>query len=184
MGTTGNHSTGTSRFNSNDMIGDYILEERLGEGEHSSTFMGINETTRETVAIKVFNKPSPLSVNLYKSEVRVYNTLRTLPGILQLKDAGENDGIYFIVTDFIQEGSLRHILKRYPDGMNIEDVIELFSPIADVLDSIHGKNIVHRDLRPENILVRKTGKDYKIFITGFGAVKFTTDSQEFQTEQS
>ena len=184
METAGNHSTGTSKFSSNNTIGDYVIEKRLGGGEHSSTLMGINKTTRETVAIKVFHKSSPLSESLYKSELRAYRTLRTMPGILQLKDEGENDEIYFIVTDFIQEGSLRHILEGYPEGMSIEDVIELFSPIADVIDSIHGKNIIDCDLRPENILVRKTGKDYKVFIMGFSAAKFTTDPQQFQTEQA
>jgi serine/threonine protein kinase len=174
--------TGIDKYNPNDMVGEYLLRERLGGGDYTSTFRGVNKVTQEIVAIKVFTKSSSLSISLYESEIKAYEALMGLSGILQLKDKGENDQVYFIVTEFIQGGSLRNILENYPEGMNIEDVIKFFTPIADAIDSIHGKNIIHRDLKPENILCRKTDNGYEIFVTDFSLVKFTTDSKLFKTE--
>ncbi len=179
MGTTGNDST--IKFSSNDRIGDYIPGERLGGGEHSSTFKAVNRITNEIVAIKVFAKSSSLSKNLYEAEINAYETLRGLSGILQLKDNREIDDYYLIVTEFVQEGSLRNILNKHSEGMNFEDALELFALIAATIDRIHGKNVIHRDLKPENVLVRKFDQHYEIFITDFGIVKFTTESHQFKT---
>ncbi len=179
---TDDELSSTSANKANYTIGDYILQERFGGGEYSSTFKGINRVTQEIVAVKVFPKSSSISKELYESEIKALNALRDISGILQLKDEGANSEYYFIVTEFVQEGSLRSIFKSYPESMNIEDVIQLFTPIADAIDRIHDKNIIHRDLKPENILIRKIGKGHEIFITDFGVVKFTTASKQFQTE--
>ena len=184
MENTGNDSKDTSKFNLHDAIGDYVIEERLGGGDYSSSFRGIHKTSHESVAIKVFSKSSSLARNLYKSEIDALKALKGLPGILQLKSHVEQDDFNFIVTEFIEEGSLRSILKKYPYGMNVDEAIQLFTPIADAIDRIHAQNIVHRDLKPENILCRRSDKGYQIYITDFGVVKFTADSQQFRTEHT
>ena len=149
--------TDTNNYNPNQTtIGNYILEARIGGGEHSATFRGIDAATRDTVAIKVMSKSLPVSETLYEAEKNAYKSLKGLPGILQLKDNGENDEDYFLVTEFIPDGSLRDILKKHAKGMNIREVIHLFTPVAEAIDHIHKKNIIHRDLKPENILVRNT----------------------------
>jgi serine/threonine protein kinase/ABC-type phosphate transport system substrate-binding protein len=176
--------SGTNEANSPRIIGDYILKNLLGGGENSSTFSGTKRNTDETVAIKVFSKSSSISKNLYQSELRAYETLRGQAGILQHKDNGETEEAYFIVTEFVKEGSLRHVLESVPEGMNIEQVIQIFTPLAAAIDCIHDNNIVHRDLKPENILIRNTSVGYEVFIADFGIVKFTGDLKQFHTEKT
>jgi serine/threonine protein kinase/ABC-type phosphate transport system substrate-binding protein len=179
------HNDGLAiNYNSGDILGNYLLEERLGGGEHSSTFRGLHRVTNEAVAVKVFPKTSPTSKDLYAAEIKAYKALRGQPGILQLIDEGENDDVFFIITEFIKEGSLRLILSKYSIGMEFKDVINLFTPVAEAVDLIHEKHIIHRDLKPENILVRNTGERYKIFIADFGVARLTTTSQQFQTEHT
>lgn len=167
-------------------LGDYIVQDRLGGGEYSSTYKAVHKHTQEVVAIKVWAKPSEDGKKLYEAEIRAYEVLKDVPGILPLKAYGKNEtnDEYFIVTAFIHEGSIRNILKNCPQGMEIDDVIELFKPIAETIDHIHHKKIIHRDLKPENILCRRTIKGYETFITDFGIVKFTATSQQFQTEHA
>jgi serine/threonine protein kinase len=144
----------------------------------------MKQSTRTVVAIKVFAKSSTIAKALYESEIKAYKALRGQAGILQHQDDGETDDLYFIVTEFVKEGSLRRILEKYPEGMKIEDVIELFTPIAAAIDCIHDNNIVHRDLKPENILISKTHRGYQVFVADFGFVKFTSASKQFQTEKT
>jgi serine/threonine protein kinase len=174
----------TNQFNSPRVLGNYVLEELLGGGEHGSTFKGTKQGTLDAVAIKVFAKSSTIAKALYDSEIKAYRALKGQAGILQHKDDGETDEFCFIVTEFVKEGSLRRILDECPEGMKIEDVIQLFTPIAAAIDRIHQNNIVHRDLKPENILIRKTDRGYQIFVADFGFVKFTGDSKQFQTEKT
>lgn len=168
-------------FNFPRVLGDYYLDELLGSGEYSCTFKGSKQSTHEVVAIKVFSKSSNLAKELYESEIKTYRALKGRRGILQYKDDGETEEIQFIVTDYVKEGSLRRVLEQHPQGMKIEDVIQLFTPIAEAIDCIHENNIVHRDLKPENILIHKTDRGYEVFIADFSFVKFTTASHEFQT---
>ena len=181
METYRDESTGTDNYNPNDTVGEYILQERLG-GEHSSTFRAVHKLTQQTVAIKIFLKSLLTAKGLYNAELNALKVLRGLRGILQPKDNNEDNRAYFIVTEFIEEGSLRNVFNKYPEGMNIEEVLQIFRPIADTVDQIHGRNIIHRDLKPENVLFRKTASGYETFITDFGFVKFTDDSKSFHTE--
>lgn len=175
---------GTNRPDSNEIVGGYILQERLGGGDFSSTFKAIEQTTGQIVAIKIFPKALPAAQDLYEAEIKAYTALNGLPGILEHKLDGEDDAFRFIVTEFIEEGSLRNILNNCPEGMNIQEVIDLFSPIAETIDHMHGKSIIHRDLKPENILIRKLNTSYQVFITDFGIVRFTSDSNQFHTEHT
>src|SRR5262245_12610270 len=133
MESTSDETTGTNEHKSNNVIGSYIVGERLG-GEHSSTFRGVSMFTQEVVAIKIFAKSSSISKDLYEAEINAYRSLKGLSGILQLRDHGENHQFHFIITDFIEEDSLRNILLRHPEGMNIEDVLQIFTPVAEAID--------------------------------------------------
>lgn len=164
------------------IIQDYHLLKRLGGNEISATYQAISSISQEFVVIKVFPKSVSLAVTLYETEIKAFEKLQGTQGVLSMKDKGETDDVFFITTEFIQDGSIRNIFVKHPKGMDIDSALDLFTPIADVIDRIHGKNIIHRDLKPENILFRKTDKGMEIFITDFGLVKFTSDSKLFQTE--
>lgn len=184
MVTGSNESTGVNTPEPNQTVGGCILQERLGGGDYSSTFKAIEQTTGQSVAIKIFPKASPAAQDLYAAELKAYTALNGLPGILEHKVDQEDDEFRFIVTEFIEEGSLRNILNNCPGGMNLQEVIDLFSPIAETIDHMHGKNIIHRDLKPENILIRRSNNSYQVFITDFGIVRFTSDSSQFNTEHT
>ena len=173
---------GASKYDPNSVIQDYQLLKRLGGSDISATFQAINKKTEEFVVIKIFSKLLPLAVTLYETEIKAFEKLHNMHGVLNLKAVGETEEAFFIVTESIKEGSIRNIFNKFPKGMELDEALDLFTPIADVIDRIHGENIIHRDLKPENILFRKIEHGYEIFITDFGLVKFTNDSKLFQTE--
>ena len=173
---------GIASYQSNSSINEYELRARLGGNEISATFLSRHKGTQEFVVIKAFPKSLPLAVTLYETEVKAFEKLKDIQGVLNIKDKGETDEVYFLTTEYLQDGSIRNILARHPHGMSMEDAFDLFTPIADAIDRIHGKNIIHRDLKPENILYKKSGDTLEIFITDFGLVKFTGDAKLFQTE--
>jgi eukaryotic-like serine/threonine-protein kinase len=166
------------------VVGDYLVQDRLGGGEFSSTYKGIHKQTQEEVAIKVWVKPAEEGIQLYEAEIRAYDILKDVPGVLPLLNHGKIEATheYYIVTAFLREGSIRNLFKDCPEGMDIDVAMELFKPIAETIDHIHDSKIIHRDLKPENILYRRTARGFETFITDFGTVKFTATSQEYQTE--
>jgi TolB-like protein len=91
------------------------------------------------------------------------------PHIVVVHDFGEEDGRPYIVTEFIEGETLRHRLRNGP--LPIHDVLELGVQMAGALAAAHARGLVHRDVKPENIMVRPDGY---VKILDFGIAKLTT----------
>src|SRR5208282_3499938 len=142
-------------------IGRYRIDRLLGEGRFGRVFLGHDEELKRAVAIKVprrqrFSRPE--DAGLYRAEARVLASLDH-PHIVPVHDVGTtDDGLLFIVSKFIAGSDLaKKIAACRPSFL---ESAELVAVVADALHYAHRKGLVHRDIKPGNILIDVAGKPY------------------------
>ena len=169
-------------------IGNYVIESSLGVGRLSQTFLARQNITDELVVVKLFSTGSTHAdaIQSFKDEITALKSLRKPKGVLPLLDNGESGGMYYLVTKYMAEGSLRWYLDQRstdtPIGFTIKEVINLFSQIAEAVDAIHQQGIIHRDLKPENIVLNRQDGMLKTYLTDFGIARVLAGTQSFYTQ--
>src|SRR5262245_23817553 len=103
----------------------------------------------------------------FSAEVSKLITLSDLPGVVRITDQGVEDGTPFYVMDYMAGGSLQDRLSRRPDAP--AEVFRWAKDVAATLDEIHTRGIVHRDIKPQNLLFQRDGG--RALIGDFGIVK-------------
>ena len=142
-------------------IGRYSILRLLGKGGFGFVYLALDEDLDRAVAIKVpraerVSRPSDLEA--YLREAKVVASLRH-PQIVQVFDLGRtDDGLCFVVSEFMEGGSLADRIRqrRY----DFRESAELVATVAEALQFAHGRGIVHRDVKPANILLDASGKAY------------------------
>jgi eukaryotic-like serine/threonine-protein kinase len=160
-------------------LGPYSLEKRLG-GVMGIVYRGVDTQTKRTVALKVL--PRHLAhemafVERFKREVRATSIL-SHPNIVQVYDAGVIQGVFYLATEFIDGETLNQRLRRdkyLPEA----DVLQVAGKVALALAHAHEKDVLHRDVKPENIMVAKNG-DVKL--ADFGLAKMLADEQRITAD--
>jgi len=149
-------------------LGRYRITGRLGTGTFGVVFSAFDEELRRQVAIKVPRKHwvlEPSDIQIYLDEARVLASLDH-PNIVPVFDFGRtDDGRPFVVTKFIDGSNLAVSLAQ--NQATLTEAISIIASIADALHFAHRQSLVHRDVKPANILVDKSGKAY---LTDFGMV--------------
>jgi serine/threonine protein kinase/ABC-type phosphate transport system substrate-binding protein len=147
--------------------GKYVIEEYLGRGPYGATYKAYELNNRnKKVALKL------LAVSQAKKpEISGLKGLEHGKGVLPIIDAGYEHGVQYLVAEYLNGYNLRHILSS--KGMEIQDVLKILKPLSKALDYLHEKSIVHGNLKPENILLRKNRADGSLqpFINDYGTLK-------------
>lgn len=101
------------------------------------------------------------------------------PHIVAVHDRGEHDGQLWIAMDYVEgKDAARMMRERYPHGMPTRDAIEIITDIADALDYAHEQYLLHRDVKPANILLTDPRKgDRRILLADFGIAKASNETQ-------
>ena len=138
-------------------LGPYEIQSAAGAGGMGEVYRARDTRLERTVAIKVL--PSHLSSNAdlkqrFEREARAISSLQH-PHICTLHDVGTQDGIDFLVMEYLEGETLAERLAKGP--LAIEQVLKIGSEVADALDKAHRQGIVHRDLKPANIMLTKAG---------------------------
>ena len=139
------------------LAGKYEIERELGRGGMATVYLAHDQRHDRHVAIKVLdaNESVALGIERFEREIKVLARLRH-PFILPLHDSGEAAGSLFFVMSYIDGESLRARLDR--DGpLQVEQALGITQQIADALGYAHSENVVHRDVKPENILLSRHG---------------------------
>ncbi|BBE23182.1 serine/threonine protein kinase [Arthrobacter sp. MN05-02] len=139
----------------------YQTVELLGVGGAASVYRAVDRNLGRDVAVKIFN-PTTADDDNYRRQHTETMLLSTLnhPGLVTLHDAGihEDDTgrtTGFLVMELVDGEDLRHLLKR--GALPAEDVAQLGADLADALAYIHSEGVVHRDVKPANILMFHSG---------------------------
>src|SRR5690242_7210098 len=133
----------------------FQIEEFIAEGGMGAVYRGHDMQTGEIVAIKVLRSEVITETpEMLERFVREGETLRRLnhPNIVKMLGAFETDGQYCLVMDYIRGGSLRDLLKK-EGRLSVERVVALALELADALARTHHLKIIHRDIKPDNILI-------------------------------
>ena len=157
MSTTKNSSS--AALQPGTRLSHYLVQERLGAGGMGTVYRARDTRLSRDVAIKVINTEiagDAERVARFHREARAVAALNH-PGIVTIHDTGEEHGTPYIVTELVDGTTLRTLLAD-GNGLGTRRVIEIGSQVAEALAAAHGAGITHRDVKPENIMVTRTGR--------------------------
>jgi WD40 repeat protein len=162
-----------SGFRAGSLLAGYRLEAQVGAGGMAVVFRARDERLRRLVALKIL-VPSLASDASFRQRFIAESRAAAAvddPHIIPVYEAGEADGVLFIAMRFVKGGDLRRVLDR--EGALPPDRAAAFiSPVASALDAAHRVELVHRDVKPANILVdaREDRPDH-VYLSDFGVSK-------------
>jgi len=159
------------------MIGEilgnrYEIVEKIGEGGMSIVYKARCNKLDRFVAVKILKKELNDNVdiaNKFKKEATAIATLSD-NNIVNVLDVGTQDEINYIVMEYVKGKTLKDVIREF-GKLNYETTIKIGTQIAKALDCAHKNKIVHRDIKPQNILVTEEGL---IKVTDFGIAKSTS----------
>ena len=161
-----------------ETVGRYKIESVLGEGAMGVVYKALDPIIKRTVAIKLIKIDEGISEQERKEfyerfyrEAQIAGTLNH-PNIVGIYDIGEEQGIPYIAMEFVEGETLSSIIAK-KGRLDIETCVKIISQIASALDYAHKKGIIHRDIKPGNILV---DKELKCKIMDFGIAKLQNSS--------
>jgi serine/threonine-protein kinase len=162
------------------VLGRYEIERELGHGAMGTVYLGRDPRIGRTVAIKTIALSEEFeSKQLEEVRRRFYQEAETAgrlnhPNIVTIYDVGEEHDLAYIAMDYIQGESLDHHV-RPGDLLPLADVFGIGVQVAEALDYAHGQKVVHRDVKPGNIIFdRDTGR---LKVTDFGIACLTDNSK-------
>lgn len=148
-------------------LGNYLLKRKLGEGGMAQVYLARDVRLERDVAVKVLDRKlaeRPGFRDRFMREARVAAALDH-PNIVPLYDFGDENAL-FLVMPFLSGGSLQDLLPRTP--LQPSEVVTYGSQIADALDYAHQRKVVHRDVKPANMLIHADGR---LLLADFGLAK-------------
>lgn len=160
-------------------VGPYRVEFKLGEGGMGEVFRAFDTKLNRSVAIK-FLPPELADAparRRFQREARMASSLNH-PHILTVYDAGEIDGKQYLVTEYVDGGTLRDWSAQ--EKRTWQQVVELLTGAADGLAAAHAASILHRDIKPANILITKGGYA-KLADFGLAKLEALSGSEETAT---
>ena len=138
--------------------GRYRIEREIGEGGMATVYLAHDERHNRNVALKVLKAELAAVVGAERFLAEIETTAQlTHPHILPLHDSGEADGFLFFVTPYIEGDTLRDKIDREKQ-LSIEEALKITDRVASALDHAHKHGVVHRDIKPGNILLNPEGE--------------------------
>lgn len=162
------------------VIAGYTILRSLGAGGMGEVYLAQHPRLPRRDALKVL--PASVSTDdeyrqRFNREADIAATLWH-PHIVEVHDRGEVDGQLWISMDYVEGTDAGRLLaERHPSGMPPEDVVRIVTAIADALDYAHTRGLLHRDVKPANLLIADTGSDAeRIMLADFGIARCIDDS--------
>jgi eukaryotic-like serine/threonine-protein kinase len=159
-----------------EVLGDrYELAEPIGRGGMATIYRAVDLRMGRTVAAKILREvysSDPKFVTRFQREARAASALQH-PNIVQVFDYGQSGESYYIVMEFVEGADLRRYLKKH-GVLDNERAIEIAHDVALGLGAAHKRGIVHRDVKPQNIMLNDSGL---VKLTDFGIASMYKDAE-------
>lgn len=153
-------------------LGRYEIRSKIGAGGMGDVYLAQDTELDRTVAVKIV--PDDVAadeqrLHRFTQEARAVSALNH-PHILTIYEIGSSENIRFIATEFIEGETLRRRIKA---GLNLIDILDIAIQIGSALAAAHAAGIIHRDIKPDNVMVRRDGY---IKLLDFGVAKLMVSS--------
>ncbi|MEN3224687.1 serine/threonine-protein kinase [Mycolicibacterium porcinum] len=166
-------------LNAGDVFAGYTIKRLLGAGGMGEVYLAEHPRLPRLDALKIlsthttrdeefrarFNREAELAAALWH------------PHIVGVHDRGEFDGRLWISMDYVEGTDANRLIEQYPSGMPFQDVVEIVTAVAEALDVAHERNLLHRDVKPANILITTPSGSARrrILLTDFGIAREADD---------
>ena len=157
----------------------YEIIKSIGEGGMANVYLAYDTILDRRVAIKVLRgdlSNDEKFVRRFQREALSASSL-SHPNIVEMYDVGEDQGIYYIVMEYIEGKTLKQLIKKR-GGLTLSEAIDIMLQITDGISQAHDSYIIHRDLKPQNIMIKEDGS---IKITDYGIAMALNSTQLTQT---
>jgi len=166
-------------------VGPYRVESRIGGGGMGSVYLVEHTVLEHQRALKVLNAAHATDEGFrarFLREARLPAALEHA-SILPIHDAGESDGLLYIVMPYVRGADLQTLIDE-AGRMEPADVVAILSPIASALDTAHAAGLLHRDVKPANILIAgvEAGSSRRVYLSDFGLVKSVVGGDAVSTD--
>src|SRR5262245_6043117 len=166
-------------FNNGEVFAGYVLQRLLGTGGTGEVYLAQHPRLPRQDALKILSLASTNDDEFRARFNREAELAATLwhPHIVGVLDRGEFNGRLWISMDYVDGTDAGQLVReRHPRGMREEDVWEIVTAVADALDFGHERRLLHRDVKPENILVTAAdGHRRRVLLTDFGIARRIDD---------
>ena len=155
------------------LVGNYRIESPIGEGGMGAVYKAVHGEIGNVIAIKVLGlgrESSAKDQARFLAEAKTTATLNHT-NIVRIIDFTAQDGIYYMLMEFIEGESLDQVLAREGGPLRLSRAATILAFVARALDYAHNRGVVHRDVKPSNVLIAK--EDDRIVLTDFGIAKLT-----------
>lgn len=157
----------------------YQIIKTLGEGGMANVYLAHDTILDRNVAVKVLRGDLATDEKFVRRFQREALSASSLshPNIVEMYDVGEDDGQYYIVMEFVDGKTLKQVLKQR-GHLSVTEVIDIMLQLTDGMAHAHDAYIIHRDIKPQNIMILSNGM---IKITDFGVATALNSTQLTQT---
>ena len=160
-------------------LGRYEIRSKLGEGGMGEVYLAQDMKLDRTVAVKVL--PADLAqdqsrMRRFVQEARTASSL-SHPNVAHIYEIEEIDGMHFIAMEYVNGATLRERIAR--GGLDLNEVLDIAVQIAAALSAAHSAGITHRDVKPDNVMLRQDGY---VKVLDFGLAKLSELTSDTDTE--
>jgi serine/threonine-protein kinase len=160
-------------------VGQYVIEQRVGSGGMAVVFSARDESLGRMVALKVLSPTLAHDEEFRRRFLRESRSVAAVEEshIVPVYGAGESDGVLYLATRFVPGGDLGTLLRREGRPFAPDRAASLISQIASALDAAHHAGLVHRDVKPGNVLIDSTpGRPEHAYLADFGLSKVASSA--------
>lgn len=144
----------------------YLLISNIGQGGMADVYKAIDTILNREVAVKILRgelSHDPMTLLRFQREASAASKL-SHPNVVDVYDVGESDGRHYIVMEYVRGRTLKQLIAQR-GALNLDEAIDIMMQLTSAISLAHEKHIIHRDIKPQNILVKDDGT---VKITDFG----------------
>ena len=157
----------------------YQIIKTIGEGGMANVYLAYDTILDRNVAVKVLRGDLATDEKFVRRFQREALSASSLshPNIVEVYDVGEDNGSYYIVMEYIEGKQLKQLLKKR-GKLTVSEVVDIMMQVTDGMSVAHDAYIIHRDIKPQNIMIEDNGM---VKITDFGIAMAMNSTQMTQT---
>jgi len=155
--TAGGRADTDPSFRSGETLaGRFVLHDRLGRGGSGTVFSALDTMVGDRIAVKILDRAARDPANRERLRRETRATRSGHPNVVSIHELYEHDGLLFITMELVEGSSLRTVLEER-ERLTLDDVVLIGRQIASALDHLHVQGLVHRDVKPGNIMLAPAG---------------------------